>query len=106
MTNILNQDVISADGEYAFETLDPATEVLLEWAIIGGSATVAPGYVDLTGAFAPALLADGSAPAFAPAGGVCRVLLPNSGTAAIKVQDSSGDLEMLVCQNLIRSAVA
>lgn len=101
MTPIKNQHVLTANGEYSFEPLMPTQEVLLEWAITAGTATVTAGYINLEGSFSPARAADASIPTYGLEGGTCRILLPNSATAAIKVEDAAG-LFMIVCQTLIR----
>lgn len=97
MTPIINQQVLTANGEYSFEPLFPAKEVLLEWCITVGTATVTPGYVNLEGEFSPARAIDGTAPTFGAEGGTCRVILPLSATAVIKIESASG-LSMIVCQ--------
>lgn len=110
MTDIFNENTVTGNGEFAFEQVSPAAEVLLEWCIVSGTATVTPGYVALDGAFSPALGVDGASPSFGPRGGTCRVMVPNSGRAVLKVEDASvldvevpesADLEMIVCQNQI-----
>ncbi len=101
MTPILNQATITADGEYSFEALQPTREVLLEWCITAGTATVTAGYKNLDGTFSPARSTEGTVPAYGAEGGTCRVVLPNSATAVLKVEDAA-DLSMIVCQNLIR----
>jgi hypothetical protein len=113
MTPIQNEAVLTANGEFSFERLLPAREVLLEWCITAGTAAVTPGYVNLAGDFAPARNSDGTLPTFGTEGGTCRILLPNSATAVLKVEDASvldaeADpatvaLSMKVCQNLIQN---
>lgn len=109
MTPTKNQAILTANGEYALEQSFPAREVMLEWCITAGTATVTPGYKNLAGTFSPARSSDATLPAFGPEGGTCRVLLPNSATPVLKVEDASvldaeADpatvaLSMIVCQN-------
>lgn len=89
MTLKKNEDVITLDGEYSFEAWQQGKEVQLEWCISAGTATITPGYVDLDGNFAPSRGLDGVLPAFGAEGGICTVRLPNSGKAALKVENAS-----------------
>lgn len=99
MTPIANQQNIAANGEYSLFVSTPARTVLLEWHISAGSATVTPGYVNLSGGFTPFLLIDGSSPAFHASGGICEMPLPASGAVALKVESAAG-LAMQACQTV------
>jgi hypothetical protein len=90
MTPKANQAAITADGEYSLYDLIPGTEVLVEWEITAGSATVTLGIVSMSGVFLPLKDISGTSPVFDPAGGFCRLVIPASGMAAIKVEDAAG----------------
>jgi len=102
MTPILNQQTITANGEYSFESFSVGDEVLIEWDITAGSATVEPGYVSLTGLFKPARDLTNTKPAYTNTeGGQLCIELGNSAMAAIKVTNAAG-LSMKVCQSKVR----
>lgn len=98
MTTINNNSTITANGEYSFEPLNSGDEVLVEWEITAGTATVTPGRVTLSGAFKAVLPLDGTPPVFAATGGDCIISLGNSSKAALKVESAAGGFSMKVCQ--------
>jgi hypothetical protein len=90
MTEIINRQSITADGEYSFAPLKPGDEVLVEWDIVAGSATVEPGTLGLTsGLHRPARDLAGEVPTFAAAGGSLVILLGSTGVATLKVSSAS-----------------
>lgn len=99
MTPIVNQQVLTANGEYSFEAAPNGRDVRLEWHITEGSATVTPGYVNLSGGFTPAAGLDGEPPVVPAGGAMYDVGIGNSSLAAIKVENAV-DLEMIVCQTV------
>jgi hypothetical protein len=103
MTPVLNLQVLTTNGEYAFPRLSMGSEVELEWDITAGSATVEAGYVSLTGLFKPDLDLAGVGPLFGVGGGRILLRIPRSGKAAIKVTVASG-LSVTVCQTILYRA--
>ena len=99
MTPKSNESLLNANGEYSLFPVEPGRDVRLEWSFLAGTATVAPGYVDMQGNFQPVLPLDGSAPVFAAAGGMCDVGIGVSGLAALKVESAAG-LNLKICQTL------
>lgn len=101
MTPVASLAPITANGEYSLEPLDNGDEVLLEWEITAGSATVTPGRVSIAGNFSPALPLDGVPPVFEAAGGSCVITLGASSKVALKVESAAG-LQMKACQSVVR----
>ncbi len=101
MTPIGNQVSITANGEYSLYDLLPGTQVLVEWEVTAGSADVTPGVVSMSGAFKPVKGVNGQAPAFDPDSGFCRLVVPASGMAAIKVENAAGGFSMKYSQTKI-----
>jgi hypothetical protein len=100
MIPIQNQQVLEADGDYAFGAMVQGRECIVEWCVTAGTATVTPGYVNLAGGFSPARTLDGELPVFGAEGGGCVVEVPNSCQLALKVEGAA-DLLMIVCQTLV-----
>ncbi len=102
MTPIPNQHVITANGEYSFESHATGDEVVIEWDITAGTATVEPGVEGLVpGLHRPGRDLAGEKPVFGTEGGSLRIELGNSGKATLKVTAAAG-LSMIVCQTLVK----
>jgi hypothetical protein len=89
MPNIVNEQVLTANGDYFFPGLMPGHEVLIEWDITAGSATVLPGFQKIGGTFAACTKEDGETPEFPAAGGSYIVTVPMSGAVGINVASAS-----------------
>lgn len=95
MPEVVHNENIAANGTYTFPVYPTiGAEMLVEWDIHTGSATVTPGYMSLTGLFKPALNADGTELTQGEGGGLVRLDVPPSGVVALKVEAAAGGFAM------------